>query len=270
LHDMLDGRGLVRAPVHEEKTAGEAGKGMNAFYESVAEWYDFIFPADPVQADFIRGRFKPAEGRILDIGCGTGSLAVALGREGYDATGVDLDAEMIRLARMKAEGLKGARFSEGNMLDLVRLFGPALFGCVACFGNTLVHLNTLEDVPVFMRQVHAVLKDGGRFLMQILNYDHVLDHGVRLLPLIENEKIRFERAYEPDESTGTLKFRTVLTVKNERRSIRNEVTLLPIRKKELEGILREAGFRDLEWFGDFSGNPLVETSLPLICAACKS
>jgi glycine/sarcosine N-methyltransferase len=260
---------MVRAPVHEEETEENGGNRLSAFYESIAEWYDFIFPDDPVQVRFIRGRFKPEEGRILDIGCGTGNLAVALGGEGYEVTGIDLDAEMIRLARVKAEGREGVMFSAGNMLDLVRPFGSEVFGCVICSGNTLVHLNTMEDVSAFIRQVHAVLKKGGRFLLQILNYDHVLDHGVRQLPLIENEKVRFERAYASDESTGLLKFRTVLTVKNARRTIENEVSLLPIRKTQLDVILRESGFKDLEWFGDFSGNPVGDTSLPLICAACK-
>jgi glycine/sarcosine N-methyltransferase len=266
---MLDGRGLVRASVHEEETAEKGRNAMSVFYESIAEWYDFIFPADPIQVSFIGGRFKPAEGKILDIGCGTGGLAMALGREGYNVTGIDLDSEMVRLARIKAEGLAGVRFSVGNMLDLVRPFGTDVFGCVVCFGNTLVHLNTFEEVSVFLRQVHAVLTEAGRFLIQILNYDHVLDHDVRRLPLIENEMLRFERSYALDDSSGLLKFRTVLSVKNSGRVIENEVSLLPIRKKELDTLLREAGFRDLEWFGDFTGNPLGETSLPLICAAYK-
>jgi glycine/sarcosine N-methyltransferase len=266
---MLGGRSLVRAPVHEKEKAEDRRKIMNAFYESIAEWYDFIFPADPVHVRFIGGRFKPPEGKILDIGCGTGSLAVALGREGYDVTGIDLDSEMVRLARIKAEGLAGVRFSAGDMLDLVRPFGPDVFGCVVCFGNTLVHLNSMKDISSFLVQARTILKEGGRLMLQILNYDHVLDHGVRRLPLIENERIKFERAYALDETSGFLKFRTALTVNDAERIIENEVALLPVRKTELDVVMHEAGFRDLEWYGDFSGNPLKETGLPLICTASK-
>jgi 2-polyprenyl-3-methyl-5-hydroxy-6-metoxy-1,4-benzoquinol methylase len=161
LQNMFDRRGLVRAPVHEKEKAEDGRKIMSAFYESIAEWYDFIFPADPVQVRFIGSRFKPPEGKILDIGCGTGSLAVALGREGYDVTGIDLDAEMVRLARLKAEDRAGVRFSIGNMLDLVRPFGLDVFGCVVCFGNTLVHLNSMKDISSFLAQARAVLKEGG-------------------------------------------------------------------------------------------------------------
>jgi glycine/sarcosine N-methyltransferase len=242
---------------------------MNAFYESIAEWYDFIFPSDPEHVPFILGRVRPADGRILDIGCGTGSLAAALGGKGFEVTGIDSDAEMIRRSRLKSERSTHIRFACMDMRDLVQHFGPRAFQCVVCFGNTLVHLNAMEEVSAFIRQVHAVLRDGGMFLLQILNYDHVLDHDVTRLPLIENEKIRFERTYGTDEESGLLRFKTVLTVKDSSRILNNEVTLLPIRKAELEAAIHEAGFRNIEWFGDFLGNPLTETSLPLVGAAVR-
>jgi hypothetical protein len=106
-------------------------------------------------------------------------------------------------------------------------------------------------------------------MVQILNYDHVLDHDIRSLPLIENETLRFERSYAPVAESGLLGFKTVLTVKNGGRIVENEVPLLPVRKNELDAVMRGAGFRELEWFGDFHGNPLGETSLPLICIASR-
>lgn len=242
---------------------------MNAFYENIAEWYDFIFPSDPDQITFIRGRVRPADGKILDIGCGTGSLAAALGEAGFDVTGIDSDAEMVRLSRFKSERSPNIRFMVMDMRDLVQHFGPSVFQSVICFGNTLVHLNSMEDIAAFLRQVRAVLKDGGLFLLQILHYDHVLDHGVRQLPLIENERIRFERTVVPDETSGLLRFITVLTVKESECILENEVALLPVRKAELEAVIHEADFRVLEWFGDFSGKPLTGTSLPLVCTAVR-
>ncbi len=40
--------------------------------------------------------------KILDLGCGTGSHALCLAREGYEVVGVDLSSSMLRIARSKA------------------------------------------------------------------------------------------------------------------------------------------------------------------------
>jgi SAM-dependent methyltransferase len=46
----------------------------------------------------------PAPARVADLGCGTGTLSLLLTELGYEVTGVDFSAEMIRLARAKAPG----------------------------------------------------------------------------------------------------------------------------------------------------------------------
>ena len=51
--------------------------------------------------------------RILDVGCGTGSLAVLLAQAGHEVTGIDTSAEMLALARAKAA-------TAGVRVDLAR------------------------------------------------------------------------------------------------------------------------------------------------------
>lgn len=45
--------------------------------------------------------------RILDLGCGTGTLTVLLAEQGYRVDGIDFSPEMIRLAEIKVAGLVG-------------------------------------------------------------------------------------------------------------------------------------------------------------------
>jgi glycine/sarcosine N-methyltransferase len=238
-----------------------------SFYSEIAEYYDLIFPFNKAHVEFIKNCIeRPYEGKtILDVGCGTGDLAIALTGIGFQVTGIDYDTEMLTEARRKVNDSR--LFLQMDMRNLISHFNPAAFDALLCFGNTLVHLNGLAEVEVFCRNVRAVLKDRGKFLLQILNYDHILDHAVRKLPLIEDDMVRFERFYEYDAGTGILAFKTKLLIKKTRKEIENEIPLYPMRKVELEAALKKAGFADLFFYGNFDKSELKEDSLPLVVEA---
>jgi glycine/sarcosine N-methyltransferase len=242
-----------------------------SLYQSTAEWFDLIFPFDPAPLEFVKRHVRIPAGapKILDAGCGTGSLAVALSKAGFGVTGIDADAEMIRLAKDKAQRRPEIRFEVMDMRDVSKRFGASSFDAVLCFGNTLVHLRDRMEIAGFTKQVARLLRDGGRFLVQILNYDFVLDNRISKLPTVQNGRIRFERFYQSGDPSGRLRFRTVLTVTDPDRVVENVTLLYPIRKQELESILKEAEFKGIEWYRDFAGNPLTETSLPLVVACSK-
>jgi 2-polyprenyl-3-methyl-5-hydroxy-6-metoxy-1,4-benzoquinol methylase len=56
---------------------------------------------------------------VLDVGCGTGELAMFLARQGHDVLGIDLSRRAIQRAREKARGRRiGAEFAVWDALDL--------------------------------------------------------------------------------------------------------------------------------------------------------
>ncbi|MBN2202521.1 class I SAM-dependent methyltransferase [bacterium] len=245
---------------------------MSGFYQSIAPWYDRIFPVDPEAVAFAAKRIGiPAAGAsapsVLDAGCGTGGLALALAGLGFRVTGIDSDADMVRLATEKCRAFPNAQFEVMDLRDAGSRFYADSFSAAVCFGNTLVHLTSRDEISGFIRKVRGMLKKDGLFLAQILNYDWILDQGLTVLPAIEDDKIRFERTYRPEAGSERFWFRTVLTVKSGPRVIENAVPLIPLRRAELAGMLANAGFGNVEWFGDFNGGPLTEQSLPLIVVA---
>jgi glycine/sarcosine N-methyltransferase len=238
---------------------------MTDFYESIAPWYDRLFPVDAAAAAFAASRIGTASGAsVLDAGCGTGGLAAALAESGFRVTGIDSDAAMVRLASEKGRGLPNIRFEVLDLRDAATRFAPASFDAVICFGNTLVHLAAPDEVERFIRGAAGLLRGGGPFLVQILNYDRILDRDVTALPVLGDGTVRFERAYRRDAGSERLWFRTALTVESASVSIENEVPLLPLRKQWLAGAFERAGFQGVEWYGDFSGGPLTDDSFPLI------
>jgi cyclopropane fatty-acyl-phospholipid synthase-like methyltransferase len=171
------------------------------------------------------------------------------------------------LVEAKRKGKSNAIFLQMDMRKLAGDFDPGTFDAVLCFGNTLVHLSGYSEVEAFCTGVRKMLEDKGKLLLQILNYDYVLDRSVRKLPLIENDMVRFERFYEYDGRTNMIAFKTKLLVKETEREIENEILLYPMRKAELEATLRRAGFTDIFFYSDFDKSELREDSLPLVVEA---
>ncbi len=240
------------------------------FYQSIAPYYDHIFPPAAAQVSFITSKMGGIKDKhLLEAGCGTGNLAALLVAEGARVDGIDLDEEMVKMAREKYRNLSGVAFRQGNILKISELYVTEILDGIISFGNTLVHLSGIEEVTAFFKQAWMVLKPGGKLMVQIINYDHVIDNGLPGLPTIENEAIRFERYYDVVDPGTHIDFRTVLTVKSTREVIHNTVTLFPLRRHQVEKILLSIGFEEVTFSGSFAGDLLKPHSLPLIFSAFK-
>lgn len=238
------------------------------FYEEIAEYYDYIFPFNREQIKFVKGSLiEPYHNKkILDIGCGTGDLVLALLKEGFDVTGIDSDQAMIQKAANKTTD-NPVVFTQMDMKDMTGHFNPSSFDAVLCFGNTLVHLAGMQEIEKVCKEVKRILKPNGKFLIQILNYDYIVDNKIRSLPLIDNEFITFERTYDYNSRKNLIAFKTALTVKETSKKIINKVDLFPMRKDELYLSLRNSNFYNISFYGDFNGSTLEAKSLPLVVEA---
>lgn len=241
-----------------------------AFYQSISDYYDFIFPPSAKQRDFLESELNGVSGKVLlEAGCGTGNLAFLLAERGAEVTGIDLDSEMILKARRKRPSDSDVVFENLDILKIGSHFPGSMFDGIVSFGNTIVHLEDKGEIKQFLKNSMDALKPGGKIILQIINYDRILNRGINFLPTIENDKITFERYYDLDESENRIFFKTVLTVKENGLEIKNKVKLLPLRKDELASLIDEVGYRDVCFFGNFNGDSLTEDSMPLILSATK-
>ena len=239
------------------------------FYTSISAYYDRIFPVDPQALDFLGSGLEPGS-RVLDIACGTGGHSIGLAERGYRVTGVDLDGAMIRLAREKARDLAAPPdFRVMDMLSMTDALEPG-FDRIFCIGNSLVHLETDEQIARLLAGCFFLLRPRGCLIVQIINYDRILARGLTTLPTLYDEgaALEFNRSYDPDRAGRRVIFRTELKVGREQgRVIRNQIPLRIVTRKRLRRLAGRAGFRSLEWFGGFDRRPLDPDSLPLILRA---
>ena len=99
----------------------------------------------------------PTPSRVLDLGCGTGSLSVLLAGQGHRVTGVDLSPRMIELARAKpAESTVDFMVGDAGAPEVA---GP--------FDVVVVRhlLWTLADPVAALRNWRDLLAPGGRFVL---------------------------------------------------------------------------------------------------------
>jgi ubiquinone/menaquinone biosynthesis C-methylase UbiE len=102
------------------------------------------------------------QGRVLDVGCGTGENALYFAENGFSVIGVDLSSRAIAAARAKtAERRQDVDFRAGNALSLD--FEYNTFDNVIDSG--LFHTFTDNDRPTYVHEMARVLVPGGRYFM---------------------------------------------------------------------------------------------------------
>ncbi|MBO4676933.1 MAG: class I SAM-dependent methyltransferase [Oscillospiraceae bacterium] len=100
---------------------------------------------------------------ILEIGAGTGRYSVALARQGYPVTAVELVPRNLDLLKAKLDGSEQITAIQGNALDLSFL-SDAAFDLTLLLGP-MYHLYTREDKLQALSEAVRVTKPGGYILV---------------------------------------------------------------------------------------------------------
>ncbi|HSQ75621.1 MAG TPA: class I SAM-dependent methyltransferase [Bacteroidota bacterium] len=112
-------------------------------------------------------RIPVPEKSIVDVACGTGTLALMMARRGWQASGVDASPGMIDASRRKAvEFGQPVRFSCQDMRSFVL---PERVGLVTSFYDSVNHLLTLRDIRSFFRSASRALRFGGLLIFDVNN-----------------------------------------------------------------------------------------------------
>ena len=219
-------------------------------YDLIAGNYEKIFPLENEKVDFIK-TVSPPPARILDAGCATGELAIALSKAGYETFGIDLNAKMIGYAKSAAaknlQPENKIRF-ETESLTAIGRFG--IFDAVLCFGNTLPHLADGTEVSAFFASVYKSLSDNGTFVFQLLNYDKILSEKKADFVIKETDGFIFKRRYEflPN---GKIEFIIEFTDKMQGKTHTGSTTLLPLTRQTLCTIAEKTGFTSVTVYSDY-------------------
>ena len=101
--------------------------------------------------------------KILEVGAGTGRYSVALAKEGYSVTAVELVKHNLDILRSKLDGTEAINAIQGNALDLSMLADNS-FDLTMLLGP-MYHLYTLEDKKKALAEAVRVTKSGGYIMV---------------------------------------------------------------------------------------------------------
>ena len=118
---------------------------------------------------------KPYD-RVLEIGCGTGIIALGIAPDVASVTGTDISPEMVEVARRKAQRqeIDNVTFQVGDGYDLP--FDDRSFDAVLIF-NTL---HVVKEPEALLAEAHRLLKPGGPLITATDCYAEPVPLGVRL------------------------------------------------------------------------------------------
>ncbi len=230
--------------------------------------YDALNPPGE-DTEFYRRAVPPARS-LLDLGCGTGLLTCALAAGLDRVTGVEPSAAMLAVARNRS-GADRVRWIEA---DAQHLALGERFDLVLMTGH--VFQVFLDDAAIarVLRVAYEHLAPGGRLLFESRNprvrawegwtpeasRTRVIVEGWgsvevqhRLLS-VEADLIRFETAYRVTKTAHTKVSKSTLR-------------FLP--QEAIARHLTAAGFSGVNWFGDWTGGPLLPDSREMIAVAKK-
>lgn len=271
--------------------------GSNPFYEALSAFYDSLFPLEYTILNFLKSVFE-GRSRILDVACGTGTYTLPLLEEGKQIVGVDLDPAMIQKAREKLTSLFGSqeplRDDQGTLGDtrqdtptyrigrtsprffaedmrFLSSFTEGSFEGIYCIGNSLAHLETLQEIQQTLHRFAQLLEPGGILLIQIVNFDRVTfqREPQHLLPGLRGEGVELSRKYTPGPDPDHVYFETELRA--EGKILKNSLPLYRLTSGELQRMLQNAGFEDMGWYGSYEGTSYdPSSSFLLITTAVRS
>lgn len=171
-----------RQPAKEE---AEHFAAVSAFYDNIVSYEWSRLDRYVLEYAAVRHYFQrflpPPPARILDIGGGPGRYAFLLAQQGYDLTLVDLSFSNLEWARNKfvQAGLDiKTRFA--NALDLSD-FADASFDAALLLGP-LYHLPVPEDRIQAVREMHRILKPGGKAFSMMLTRAATIYEGFNRWP----------------------------------------------------------------------------------------
>ena len=145
-------------------------------YAVVARFYDLEYADDNDDLPFYLNLARRLKGPILEVGVGTGRVAIALARAGHTVVGIDTSDEMLAIAKAKLKGALAKKVRLENA-DARTLKMSERFDLIIIAANSFAHFLTESDQQQALTSLKNHLSDTGPLVIALQNpYVWALDN----------------------------------------------------------------------------------------------
>jgi SAM-dependent methyltransferase len=136
-------------------------------YDAIAELYDPWSTSVTEDVDFYVAEARKARGAIVELGVGTGRIAVPVAAAGVPVIGVDSSEGMLEVCRRRAQAAGVERLLDLRLGDLRDPPVEERVRLVMSPFRALLHLETNADRRAALAAAHSLLIPGGRFVFDV-------------------------------------------------------------------------------------------------------
>ena len=217
-------------------------------YNGFAYYYDSLMD-ETLYTSYKRFilQYAPDSHHILELGCGTGTTAIELAKEGKRIYATDLSEEMLDIAAYKAEK-EGVEIAF-DCVNMTNFRIQEQFDTVLCLIDSINYLNSKEDTQLVINNAYNALKAGGTFIFDVHSMHKV---NVTFLDYHEHEEsddYYFDwHVYKTGE--GKIEHHVVIKENGEEDVEEyHEQTTYPV--ETYLTYLKDAGFSRIRYYSDF-------------------
>lgn len=123
-------------------------------YESWIKWIDQVIKEQ-----------NPKARTLLELACGTGTIALGLAERGYRTEGLDISEEMLSIAQQKAFDLK--RKTVFYCQDMIHFSTHKSYDVIVCMCDGVNYITDENDLETFFQSVSKHLNPNGLFIIEM-------------------------------------------------------------------------------------------------------
>jgi 2-polyprenyl-6-hydroxyphenyl methylase/3-demethylubiquinone-9 3-methyltransferase len=180
----------------------------NPFHQLASTWWDKDGPfhtlhdINPCRLAYVQKFVNLSNIRVLDLGCGGGILAESLAKQGAEVIGIDIEANLIEVAKAHAQ-------SENLAIDYIAKpvaeYEGAPFDLIVC----MEMLEHVKEPGQILQQCHRLLKPQGKIFLSTINrslkaYLELIFMGEYVLKLLPRQTHDYQDFIKPSELMDAL------------------------------------------------------------------